>query len=160
MTHLAAVPAPEAASESSILVFRFDGDAFAITVSAVHEILDAQDPTPVPNADAFAPGVINVRGVVVPVVNIRYRLEMEDAADPSACRMIVVEVPVGGLPQKLAFLADTVEDVVEADLSGAERIPELGAIWPQVYLLGALRKNDELIVLLDTSTLFSPKAAA
>lgn len=148
-------PAP-----TSVLVFRLDGDAFAIIVEAVHEILDAQDPTPVPKADAFAPGVINVRGVVVPVVDIRYRLEMDAAADPAACRMIVVEVPLGGVPQKLAFLADTVEDVVEVDLSCTEKIPELGAIWPQVYLHGAIRPNDELVVLLDTSTLFSPKAAA
>lgn len=160
MTQLPAASSAFPEGDSSILVFRFDGDAFAITVAAVHEILDAQDPTPVPNADAFAPGVINVRGVVVPVLNIRYRLEMEDAADPSACRMIVVEVPVNGTPQKLAFLADTVEDVIEADVSAPEKIPELGAIWPQVYLLGAIRKNDELIVLLDPSTLFCPKAAA
>ncbi|MCR9151243.1 MAG: chemotaxis protein CheW [Rhodobacteraceae bacterium] len=160
MTQPAALQSTLSDGDGSILVFRFDGDAFAIGVNAVHEILDAQVPTPVPNADAFVPGVINVRGVVVPVLDIRHRLDIGEAEDTSACRMIVVEVPVEGIPQKLAFLADTVEDVIDADLCAAEKIPELGAIWPQAYLLGAIRKNNELIVLLDTSTLFSPKAAA
>lgn len=145
---------------SSVLVFRLDDDAFAISVAAVHEILDAEEPTPVPNADAFAPGVINVRGVVVPVVNVRYRLGMDEPLDPGVCRMIVVEVPIDDVPQKLAFLADAVEDVVEVDLASAEKIPELGAIWPSVYLHGAVRQQGELIVVLDSSTLFSPRAAA
>ncbi|MCU0906711.1 MAG: chemotaxis protein CheW [Rhodobacteraceae bacterium] len=145
---------------SSVLVFRLDGDAFAISVTAVHEILDAEDPTPVPNADAFAPGVINVRGVVVPVVNIRHRLGMDEPLDPGICRMIVVEVPIDDRPQKLAFLADAVEDVLEVDLASAEEIPELGAIWPPVYLHGAVRQHDDLIVVLEPSTLFSPTAAA
>lgn len=145
---------------SSVLVFRLDDDAFAIAVAAVHEILDAEDPTPVPNADAFAPGVINVRGVVVPVVDVRYRLGMAEPLDPGVCRMIVVEVPIDDVPQKLAFLADAVEDVIEVDLASAEKIPELGAIWPSVYLHGAVRQQGELIVVLDSSTLFSPRAPA
>ncbi len=146
--------------EGPLLVFRLDEEAFAITVTAVHEILDVQPTTPVPNADLFAPGVINVRGVVVPVVDIRHRLMMEQATDPSRARIIVVEVVIDETTQKLAFAADTVEDVIEADITRVEKVPDLGAVWPQSYLRGAFRLKDELIILLNTETLFHPKAAS
>jgi purine-binding chemotaxis protein CheW len=145
--------------DGSLLVFRLDEEAFAIGVGAVHEILDAQVPTPVPNADAFAPGVINVRGVVVPVVDIRCRLGMGAAADPARARVIVVEVEIDGAAQKLAFAADAVEDVIEADLHAVERVPELGAVWPQAYLRGAVRRAGELVILLNAETLFHPRPA-
>lgn len=145
--------------DGSLLMFRLDEQAFAISVAAVHEILDAQASTPVPNADAFAPGVINVRGVVVPLVEIRHRLAMGHAPDPEHARVIVVEIGIDGAAQKLAFAVDTVEDVIEADLAAVEKVPELGAVWPQAYLRGAVRRAGELVILLRTETLFHPRSA-
>jgi purine-binding chemotaxis protein CheW len=143
----------------ALLVFRLDGDAFAIGVGAVHEILDAHPPTPVPNADPFAPGVINVRGAVVPVVDIRRRLAMSKAEPGDRARLIVVEIEIDGVTQKLAFTADAVENVVDADLSALEPVPELGAVWPQAYLRGAVTLGGRLVVLLDVETLFHPTSS-
>jgi purine-binding chemotaxis protein CheW len=145
-----------ALDEGALLIFGLDDDAFAIGVGAVHEILDAQTPTPVPNADPFAPGVINVRGAVVPVLDIRRRLEMRPAEFDARARLIVVEVDIGGVAQKLAFAADAVENVVDVDLSTLRPVPELGAVWPQIYLRGSLRLGGRLVVLLDVETLFHP----
>ena len=139
-----------------LLIFRLDGEAFAISVTWVHEILDSQVPTPVPNAGPLAPGLINVRGVVVPVIDIRYRLDLAPAPAVTSGRTIVFEHPIDGTPQKLAFSADSVEQVIEYDLSSIERVPDLGAVWPQNYLRGAIRHNSELIVLLETETIFAP----
>lgn len=139
-----------------ILVFRLEGEAFGVSVGIVHEILDPLDPTPVPNADPFAPGVINVRGVVVPVVNIRRRLGMSAEQSCDTARMIVLEHNIDGSPTKLAFLADAVEQVVEADVTTLEKVPDLGASWPQTFLKGALRREDEMVILLETETLFVP----
>lgn len=144
---------PEAAM---LLVFRLQDEAFGVTVDAVQEILDPQRPTPVPNADPFAPGLINVRGVVVPVVDVRRRLGIGAAEPSETTRMIVLEHSVDGTPSKLAFTADAVEEVIEADLAALERVPELGARWPQIYLRGALRRDGDLVVILETETLFSP----
>ena len=141
---------------SMVLIFRLEGESFAITVDAVHEILDPQDPTPVPNADPFAPGLINVRGVVVPVIDVRRRLGMGPPHQTEAARMIVVEHAIEDIQTKIAFLAEAVEKVVEADLEQLERVPELGTLWPQVYLRGALRREGDLVVVLDPDTLFTP----
>ena len=151
---------PEASSGSMVLVFRVEGEAFALPVDIVNEILDPQDPTPVPNADPFAPGVINVRGVVVPVVDIRLRLDMTPPSDVETARMIVIEHEIDGAASKLAFVADAVEQVVEASLDTLEKVPDLGALWPQVYLRGAFRRGEDLIVVLDPATLFLPPSTA
>ena len=146
------------ASGSMVLVFRLEGEAFAVSVGIVNEILDPQNPTPVPNADPFAPGVINVRGVVVPVVDVRRRLGMTVAPSVETARMIVIEYELEDTLTKLAFVADAVEQVVEADLEALEKVPDLGARWPQVYLKGAFRNGEDLIVVLDPVTLFTPTA--
>ena len=140
------------------LVFRLDGEAFAISVAGVEEILDPQTPTPVPNAGNFSPGLINVRGVVVPVVDVRNRLEMSQAKQLPTSRMIVFDHVHDGQAQRLAFMTDAVEEVFDCDPSDAEPIPELGAIWPQQYLRGAIRRGEELVILLEAETLFNPAA--
>lgn len=144
---------------SMLLIFRLEGESFGVSVNSVHEILDPQDPTMVPNADPFAPGLINVRGVVVPVIEVRRRLRMGPAEGLETSRMIVVEHCVDGSPTKIAFSADAVEKVIEADLTKIEKVPDLGASWPQIYLRGAIRRDGDLVVLLETETLFAPNAA-
>lgn len=141
-----------------LLTFRFEGEAFAFPVTRVQEILDPVEYTPVPNAPAFVPGVINVRGVVVPVVDIRHRLKMLQGSISEASRMIVFETDVNGARQKLAFRADSVEQVIEGPAGPVEKLPELGATWPRRFIAGAMRHGDELIILLDADELFAPAA--
>ena len=148
--------ATETSNTGLLLVFRLEGEAFALSVGCVHEILDAQRPTPVPNAGLFAPGVINVRGAVVPVIDIRHRLGLP-AVDPApGGRMIVFENVIDCIPHKLAFYADSVEQVIEYDRSSIEPVPPLGASWPQAYLRGAIRHRSELVILIETETTFAP----
>lgn len=148
---------PAASSNAAmLLIFRLAEETFALPVESVHEILDPQDPTPVPNADPFSPGLINVRGVVVPVIDVRRRLGMAPASVTETARMIVLEYEIEGTSTKLAFSADAVEEVTEAELSRLEKVPDLGANWPQACLRGAFKLKDDLIVLLDNETLFAP----
>lgn len=141
-----------------LLVFRLEGESFAVTVDHVQEILDPQVPTRVPNADPVAPGLINVRGVVVPVLDIRRRLGLPVAGPLETTRMIVIDHKIEGATCRIAFTADAVEEVREADLHGLEKVPDLGASWPQVHLRGALRLGEDLVIVLDTQTLFSPSS--
>jgi len=143
-------------SGSMLLTFRLDGEAFAFPVTKVHEILDPIPVTPVPNAGPFAPGVINVRGVVVPLLDIRHRLLMQPAEDTEASRIIVFEADLAGGQQKLAFRADSVEQVLECSPREIVPLSELGAVWPRRFVKGSLRHEDELIVLLDAQELFEP----
>lgn len=150
--------APDAGT-ATLLVFRLEGEAFALAVDQVHEILDLPEITRVPNADPLAPGLVNVRGVVVPVLDIRHRLRMPAAQPGPTARIIVLEHTIDGTPCRIAFVADAVEDVIEADLARTDRMPEIGACWPQACLCGAIRHGPDLVILLDPETLFDPEAA-
>lgn len=143
------------APSDMLLIFGLEGESFAIPVDLVNEILDPQSPTPVPNADPFVPGVINVRGVIVPVIDIRYRLDMAPAELLPTSRMIVCEHALDGVPQKLAFMTDSVDEVIAAENTRIEEMPELGAIWPQECIAGAFDGTEGLVVLLDTGALFT-----
>jgi purine-binding chemotaxis protein CheW len=150
-------PAGEGAQ--TLLVFDLSGEAFALPVTAIHEVIDPLPVTPVPNAPAHAPGLINVRGIVSPVVDVRLRLRMparRDAGAGKAGRFIVLELPVAGTLTRIAIGADSVHEVIEADTARLETIPELGARWPEAYVSGVARHNGALVVLLDPETLFAP----
>ncbi len=150
---------PAAADAGILLVFRLEGEAFGLSVDPVHEILDLPEITPVPNAGPFAPGLVNVRGVVVPVLDIRHRLRMPAGAPGPAARIIVLEHEIDGAACRLAFVADAVEDVVEADAATLDRMPEIGARWPPACIAGAIRHDSDLVVLLEPAALFAPEAA-
>lgn len=148
----------DAPSSDLLLIFRLEGEAFALSVSWVHEILDAQPFSAVPNSGPFAPGLINVRGAVVPVIDLRHRLGLPRVDPDLTGRMIVFEHVIDCVSHKLAFHADSVEQVIEYDRSLLEPVPPLGASWPQAFLRGVLRHGEELVILLETETTFAPPA--
>lgn len=141
-----------------VLIFRLSGEAFAIPVGSVHEILDPIPVTIVPNAAAYAPALVNVRGAIVPLIDIHRRLRVAPVVPGPTARLVVLELSVAGVPTLLAIMTDAVEEVVEGDLSTVEAMPDLGARWPERYIRGVVRIGDDLAVLLETENLFCPNA--
>jgi purine-binding chemotaxis protein CheW len=137
-----------------VLTFRLQGEYFALVVTHVNEILDPIDETPVPNAPPSVPALINVRGTVVPLFDIRFRLGIESEPLPDTARIVVLDLHINGEETRLGLTVDSVEDVVEADLSVLEAIPELGARWPRDVIAGVLHRGDDLMILLETENLF------
>lgn len=144
----------------TILTFRLQGETFAIGVDHVQEIIDPLPTTPVPCAPATAPGIVNVRGSVVPVLDIFRRLGLSRAGDGGAgmgeetTRMVVLDVDIGDTPTRLAFLADSVEQVIELPAGRLEPVPEIGIDLPPQHLDGVARLDGELVVLLNTESVF------
>lgn len=143
--------------EQTLLVFGLAGEAFALPVNTIHEVIDPLPMTPVPNAPAHAPGLINVRGIVTPVVDVRLRLRIPPAdSGMGAGRFIVIELPVDGVTTRLAMRADAVHEVIEGEAAAPEPVPDLGTRWPAQFVRGMARRDGALVVLLDPETLFSP----
>lgn len=143
----------------TVLIMRLSGEAFGLPVRLVHEIMDPIPVTRVPRASRFAPGLINVRGAVVPIVDIRERLRMASAPPCETARIVVLNLPGDTSPLRLAILADAVDEVIEVNLANRETIPDLGAPWPETYVAGVTRHRDGIVVLLNTETLFRPDNA-
>ncbi len=152
-------PAAEAAWRT-MLTFRLQGEVFALPVERVQEIIDPLPTTPVPRTDPFVPGLVNVRGSVVPVVDLRQRLGMPPAEETVDSRMVVLQLDVEETPTKLALLADAVEQVTEIETTQIEPVPEIGMRVPARFLAGIAKRQGDLIILLKTETVFAPAAAA
>lgn len=157
MTHAPQASASSREGSSLVLTFSLQGETFALDVARVHEIIDPLPMTRVPRADPFVPCLINVRGAIVPVVDVQTRLGMRRAADEKAMRLVVIEVPSDDEATKVAMIVDGVNEVIEIDGSAIAEIPELGSRWPADFIRGIALRGDELVVLLNTETLFRPR---
>lgn len=143
-----------------LLIFRLSGEAFALSVNSVFEILDAIPATRVPNAPDYVRDLINVRGTIAPLLDLRRRLNMPRPEREAGNRIIVLELPVAGQATRLAILADGVDEVIEVDSSCFEPIPELGARWPEAFIRGVCTHRGTLVVMLEPETLFAPDGLA
>ena len=121
------------------LTFTLEGETFGVDVGLVDEIVDPQPMTRVPNADPFSPALINVRGGIVPVVDLRRRLGAAPAEPTETSRMLVLDLELDGEPIKAALMADAVHDIVEVAVEEVESVPELGVRWPVEYFRGVAK---------------------
>lgn len=153
MTEAQAIPA-------QVLTFTLEGETFGVEVGLVDEIVDPQPMTRVPNADPFAPALINVRGSIAPVVDLRHRLGMGPAEVLPTSRMLVLDLVVEGEVVRAALLADSVDAIADVAVEEVEAVPELGVRWPVECFRGVAKKDGTLVVLLDERTAFPPRPAA
>lgn len=142
------------------LTFELRNELFAIAVAHVHEVIDPLPITTVPNADPFAPGLINARGAVVPVLDLQHRLGMERGERTSDTRFVVLETVIDDDRTKFAIIADGVHEVVELDGAAIQPAPELGMKWPAEFIRGIVQRDETLIILLNADTAFHTDLAA
>jgi len=138
------------------LTFDMDGERFAISVKNVQEVIDPLDMTLVPNADPFAPGLINVRGAVVPVLNLQHRLGVKESERTADTRFVVIEAIIDEDQTNFAIIADSVHEVFEVDEDEIHPAPALGMKWPPDYIIGIAQRNEQMIIFLDTECIFKP----
>jgi purine-binding chemotaxis protein CheW len=139
-----------------ILILGLSGEAFALEAGIVSEILDMVSVTDVPNAPDFAPGLINVRGKVVPLVDLRICLGMSQKANSIDTRIIVIEGVIDGEPTIVGLLADKVYEVTEIDMQALETTPKVGMSWPSEFIRGIGRRKDgDFLIILDIDAIFN-----
>lgn len=144
---------------AEILTFGMGGEAFAISAIIVSEILDMVPVTIVPNAPPFAPGLINVRGKVVPLVDLRVRLGMPCAGHTIDTRIVVIESEVDGESTIIGILAEKVFEVAEIDLTTIEQTPKVGMRWRAEYIQGIGRRGDDFLIVLDIDRILAADCA-
>lgn len=137
------------------LTFTLDQEDFAVDVVGVREVLDYTVVTRVPRTPDFMKGVINLRGSVVPVVDLRLKFglpEMEKTVD--TC-VIVLEVDMDGEVMVIGAIADSVKEVFELDPGDIEPPPRLGTRFETEFISGMGKHNDHFIIILDVNKVFS-----
>jgi purine-binding chemotaxis protein CheW len=137
------------------LTFRLAEETFAVDVAKVREILDFVAITKVPQTPDFMRGVINLRGSVVPVVDMKLKFGMEPTEKTVNTCIIVLEVIIENETTIVGALADSVQEVVELDPSQIEPPPRIGMKLSIDFIQGMGKLNDAFVIILDTDKIFS-----
>lgn len=137
------------------LTLRMDEEVFAIDVRQVREVLDLSPITKVPRAPEFMRGVINLRGSVVPVVDLKMKLGLPKTDATVDTRIVVMEITLDGEITVLGALADAVHEVLELEPAQIEAPPKFGARWRSEFIRGIGKHRDRFVIIVDIDRIFS-----
>ena len=137
------------------LTFMLDGEAFATDISQVREVLEFTRVTNVPRTPDYMRGVINLRGSVVPVVDLRLQFGMDESEPTIDTCIIIVEVQLDGQSTVLGALADSVQEVIEFRREQLEPAPRLGTRIETEFIRAMGKYKDEFVIILDMNRVFS-----
>ena len=155
VTTLDKLGALKGASSMRALTFGLQGEVFAIAAEMVREILDVPPVTHVPNASAITSGLINVRGRVVPLVDLRVVFGMDRPPADADTRVVVIEIDLDGEAAIVGILADRVHDVADIETASVEEAPKVGMRWPTEYVRGIGRRDGVFVFIPDMERIFA-----
>lgn len=134
-----------------LVTFRLGAEEFGLDVFAVHEILRHQAPTPVPRAPGFVEGVIDVRGTLVPVIDMRRRFELSDHSVGEETRIMVVQFG----EERLGLVVDAVTEVLRVPETAVSEPPRYFRGLAAEFVRGIVRLEGRLVILVDIERILS-----
>ncbi|MFY3746429.1 chemotaxis protein CheW [Anaeromyxobacter sp. Red801] len=131
------------------LTFTLDGEHYAVEIERVREVLEFTGVNKVPRTPDFLRGMINLRGDIVPVVDLRLKLGLSPTERTIDTCVVITEVTADGEPLVLGALADSVQEVIELDPAAIAPPPRMGARVDTAFIRGMGRREDQFLVILD-----------
>jgi len=139
------------AKNLQLVVFNIGKELYGVGIESVHEIVKVPDITEVPDAPAFLKGVINLRGKIVPVVDLRTRMKLDGKEKTKSSRVLITEND-GRL---VGLLVDAVSEVLKVNPEAVEAPPEMISSVGVEYITGVAKVEGSLIILLNLKKVFS-----
>lgn len=130
---------------SQFLTFTLGSEEYGVEILGVQEIKGYSPITPIPNTPSYVKGVMNLRGTVVPVVDLRAKFAMKEAEYTKFSVIVVVQVR----GRVMGLVVDTVSDVLNVGAGEIQATPDFGARVDTRFISGMTRAGERLIVLLD-----------
>ncbi len=137
------------------LTFTLDDELFAVEVVKVREVLDYTVITKIPKTPEYMRGVINLRGSVVPVIDLRLKFGMTKTENKVNTCIIVLEIRMDDETVVLGALADSVQEVFELEPDQIEPAPKFGTRFKEEFLKGMGKRDEKFIMILDIDKVFS-----
>lgn len=135
--------------QGKYLVFQLAREEFGVQVLSVREIMGLQEITTVPQTPDFVKGVINLRGKVIPVVDLRLKFGLEAAEYTQRTCIIVVRVSQASVPMLMGAVVDGVSEVLNIQEAEIENMPDFGAEMTLPYIRGMAKVKGRVKILLD-----------
>jgi len=137
------------------LTYKLGDEIFALDIGKVREVLDFTSATKVPRTPDFMRGVINLRGSVVPVVDLRLKFGMSATEKTVNTCVIITEVTVDNDTTVLGALADSVQEVIDLTPADISPAPKIGTRLRTEFIRGMGKRDDRFIIILDIDKVFS-----
>ncbi|WP_238366463.1 chemotaxis protein CheW [Mesobacterium pallidum] len=153
VTDLAARPGARA--DRTMVTFSLGGELVAIPTAVLREVIEPGTITRVPNAPGFAAALINVRGMVVPLTDLRIPLRMPVRPPDVDTRILVLDLVLDDMPCVVGMLAELVHEVTEVTGTSLDDVPDVGARWPRHFVQAIGRKNGRFFIIPDLDAIFA-----
>lgn len=137
-----------------LLSFTLEDEIFAVEISRVREVLEYKGTTKVPKVPDYMRGVINLRGNVVPVIDLKKKFGLGETVQTVNTCVIITEVESNGESVVLGALADAVQEVFDLDTANIEPPPKIGTRLDTAFIKGMGKYGESFVILLDIDQVF------
>ncbi len=150
----------ETTEATQYLSFNLEDEVFALDISKVREVLDFTSVTKVPKTPDYMRGIINLRGSVVPVIDMRLKFGMTETEKTVNTCIIIVETALDGEKISIGALADSVQEVFDMDADQIEPPPKIGTRLNIDFIKGMGKRDGEFVIILNIDEVFSAEEIA
>jgi purine-binding chemotaxis protein CheW len=143
--------------QEKYLTFILADEEYGLEILKVREIIGMMKITSVPKTPKYVKGVINLRGVIIPVIDLRLKFGLEETAYTEETCIIVVNVKMNENEVLMGIIVDTVSEVLDISADNIEEAPSFGGNVETEYILGMGKVKDGVKILLDIDKVLSSK---
>lgn len=140
---------------AQVVMLGIGDEIFALNTDLVREIIDPVPATRVAGAPAFLPSVVNVRGNVIPLADLRCRFGMPKTDDAADTRIVVLEIEIDGDPLLVGVVADKVYEVTQISPADVQKTPRVGMRWNPEFIQFIAKWRDEFVIVPNMERILS-----
>ena len=139
------------AAHREVLVFVLGKEEYGVDILKVQEIRSYEKVTTLPSAPGYLKGIMNLRGIIVPVIDLRVKFGLADAAYDAFTVVVILRIAA----RVIGLVVDGVSDVIQLAPGDVKAAPQLGSVVDGTFLAGLATQNDRMILLLDIEKFLS-----
>ncbi len=139
----------------NFVVFKLEHDFFAIPVSIAYEVIEYQEPTEVPDMDSFIKGIVNVRGNILPIIDLRLKFDFKEKSPTIETVIIILDLDIDNKNYNIGIIVDKVISVLEIKNNQILSIPDVGSKYKPYFVKGLCKMNSEYVAILNLVTIFT-----
>jgi len=147
-------------TQNQYLTFFLAGEEYGVSILDVQEVRVWDGVTTIPNAPPYVKGVLDLRGVIVPIIDLRMRFNMETAEYDETTVIVVLKIEVADKQHIIGIVVDAVSDVLDVNEDQQKAAPEFETSGNTEFISGLATVNNKMVILLDTNKLLTRKEIA
>lgn len=140
-------------AEKQYVVFRLNQEEYGVEITKIREITEYKKNTKVPNTPDFIDGIINLRGNIIPVIDLKRKFHLEQKEFDSSHRIIITQL----LDKQVGFIVDDASQVLRIDEQNIDAAPDIILNVEQKFITGIGKVEEKIIIILDLEEILSEK---